>query len=86
MRTSKDDGILKRADILEYIISYICSHGYSPRYEEIGYAVGLRSKSSVHRQLYRLREEGKIDFIEHEPRTITVPGYSFVRVPDTTMR
>jgi repressor LexA len=46
--------------IYEYIKEYMLKYGYCPSIEEIGEAVGLKSKSSVHIYMDRLESKGKI--------------------------
>lgn len=62
----------KKKEILDYIKSYINEKGYSPTIREIGKAVGLQSTSAVSFHLVKLRKEGKIDYEEGVPRTITI--------------
>lgn len=62
----------KKKEILDYIKSYINEKGYSPTIREIGKAVGLQSTSAVSFHLVKLRKEGKIDYEEGFPRTITI--------------
>lgn len=62
----------KKKEILDYIKSYINEKGYSPTIREIGKAVGLQSTSAVSFHLVKLRKEGKIDYEEGAPRTITI--------------
>lgn len=67
-----------REKILSFIVEYIKKSQYAPTINEIGYGVGLKSKASVVNHLIKLREEGKINYLDYQPRTITVPGYKFV--------
>ena len=68
-----------RMQIYNCIVDYMQSKGYPPTTEEIGEIVGLRSKSSVNSHLHRMRDEGIIDFLDGQPRTITVPGYKYTK-------
>lgn len=76
--TTKKQGELTRARIMTFIIEFICEHGYSPSYVEIMEGTGIKSKSTVSYQLLRLRDNGEINFIDCEPRTISVTGFKFV--------
>lgn len=71
-----------RDEIMAAIIDYIQQHQYPPTTREIGDMVGLKSTSSVHRHLEKLRTEGKIetDAGYGSPRAIRVVGYRFVKV------
>ncbi|MFR9232230.1 MAG: LexA family protein [Eisenbergiella massiliensis] len=69
-----------REEIREYIIRYIQKHGYSPTFQEIGAAVGLKSKSSVSAHIQKMLETGMIETDAEfgVPRAIRIPGYHFV--------
>ena len=69
-----------RKKIMEFIISYIKTHGYPPSVREIGKAVNLGSTSSVQRQLKILFLRGKLesDAPEGTPRALRVPGMEYV--------
>lgn len=68
-----------RHKILEFIVSYIQEHGYSPTVREIGNGVGLKSSSSVQSHLKKMFANGTLetDASFSSPRAIRVPGYSF---------
>lgn len=66
----------KKKDILDYIESYINEKEYSPTIREIAKAVGIHSTSAVSFHLQQLRKEGKIDYKEGVPRTITICSVS----------
>lgn len=76
---SKLQGEKVREKMLSFIVNYIEENKYSPTVREICNGAGLKSNSSVAYHLIKLREEGKINYIDYEPRTITVPGYKFVK-------
>ena len=62
--------------VLSYILDYIMTHGYAPSYNEIGAAVGLKSKSTVMTHMEKLREVGiiKTDLDFTAPRAYTLMG------------
>lgn len=62
----------RRYIILDFIVDYMYLNQYAPTNREIAAAVGLNSSSTVSEHLHTLRGEGLIDFINKEPRTITV--------------
>lgn len=66
-----------REKMLEAIIAYIDKHGYPPTVREIADMVGLKSTSSAHSHLIRMKAEGMIesDMPGCVPRAIRVPGY-----------
>lgn len=49
-----------RAAILRYLQEYQDIHGRPPTITQIGAAVGLRSRTSLHRHLRRMEEQGMI--------------------------
>ncbi|WP_342538316.1 winged helix-turn-helix transcriptional regulator [Sporosarcina sp. FSL K6-1540] len=58
--------------IYEFILKYIRENQYSPTIREIAVAVGLKSPSTVHGHLDRMRDKGIIDFVDSLPRTIRI--------------
>ena len=64
----------RQKNILEYIKSYTAENHYPPTISEIATAVGLKSPSTVHGHLDRMRENGYINFVNASPRTLTVVG------------
>ncbi|WP_171109420.1 MULTISPECIES: hypothetical protein [Streptomyces] len=46
--------------IVQCIRKWISEHGEAPTVVEIGQAVGLRSRASVHEQLVKIEEKGAI--------------------------
>ena len=68
--------------IHECIINFIKEHKYPPTVREIGGIVGLKSNSSVSAHLTRMQIEGIVHYDEKSPRTIVVPGYTYVKIPE----
>ena len=58
------------------IIAAIAAHterlGYPPSIREIGEAVGLKSTSTVHGYLSRLKDKGYIEWEPQSPRTLRI--------------
>lgn len=73
-------GEIVREKMLAFIVDYIKKNKYPPSYEEIGMAAGLKGKSSIKEHMLKLRDEGKIDYEDFLPRTITVPGLAVVEI------
>ncbi len=65
--------------VYRFIVDFITGNGYSPSVKEICKGAYLSSKSSVHDCLRRLKMMGKIDAKENTPRSISLPGYKFVK-------
>ena len=67
--------------ILKVIADFILKNNYSPTTREIMEIVGLKSPSTIHYHMVRLKKEGKIDYQgDGAPRTITVPGVRYVDI------
>lgn len=69
----------KQQQIYNYIVSFSAEHGYPPTVREIGEHVGLKSPSTVHFHLKKLRAEGLIAQEEGKTRAITVTSNPGVR-------
>lgn len=64
----------KQRRILEYIAEATAQQGYPPSVREIGKHVGLRSSSSVHAHLMKLREAGYLEKDAGKTRALVVKG------------
>ncbi len=63
--------------ILDFITEYTHNNGYPPTIREICDGVGLKSPSTVHGHLERLRRAGKLDKANSKTRAIKVSESSF---------
>jgi len=61
-----------KKQIYNYIQQYIFVNKYSPTVREICKGVGLYSTNTVHRYLHILKADGRIDFKDNCPRTISI--------------
>lgn len=59
-------------DLLMFLLAYTEDHGHAPSYDEMKAALGLRSKSGVHRLVRALEERGAIKRIPDRARAIEV--------------
>jgi len=64
----------KQGELFEFIVSYFGQHGVSPSYDEMKDALGLSSKSSIHRLLGSLEERGRIRRQSGLARAIVIQG------------
>lgn len=63
----------RQKELLEYITSYVeKSGGVAPSFEEMKYAVNLKSKSGVHRLINALVERGLLRRIPNLARAIEI--------------
>lgn len=67
----------KELQILTFIETFFCRHGYPPTVREIGEAVGFQSSCSVHYYLKKMEKNGFIRRRPTKPRTIEVLPHSF---------
>lgn len=65
----------QQRDCLKFISDYIAGHdGIAPSYDEIRDALGITSKSGVHRLIQCLTQRGCLRRIEGHSRTLEVVG------------
>jgi repressor LexA len=69
----------KQYELLIYINRRLTETGVSPSFEEMKEALGLRSKSGIHRLISGLEERGFIKRLAHRARALEV-----VRLPEDT--
>lgn len=62
----------KQHELVLYLHRYLAEHGVSPSFEEMKEALGLRSKSGIHRLITGLEERGFIKRLQHRARAIEV--------------
>jgi repressor LexA len=67
----------KQYELLLYIHKHLNEHGVSPSFDEMKDALGLRSKSGIHRLISGLEERGFINRLAHRARALEV-----VRLPE----
>ncbi|WP_029073551.1 LexA family protein [Kaistia adipata] len=61
-----------QAKVLKAIEALIAKRGFSPSYDDIASATGLRSRGSVNRVIVALRERGFITFHPGRSRSIAI--------------
>ena len=71
---------MKEQTVLDLIKEFMLEQGFPPSVRDICDITGLQSTSSAHHYLNILRERGAIDFVDGQPRTITVDGLQYVDV------
>lgn len=57
---------------MDFIFAYVKQHDYAPSYQEIMEAMGLKSKSGVHRIVHALAERGAVEIMPDRARSIVV--------------
>lgn len=62
----------KQRDLLNFIKAYSDENECSPSYDEMRLAMGLRSKSGIHRLLHALAERGAVALMPNRARSIVV--------------
>ena len=72
----------KQSDLLDYIVHYLAENGgVSPSFDEMKGAMGLASKSGVHRMLMALEQRGAIRRLHNHARCIEIAGADQKVVP-----
>ena len=63
----------QQRELLRFIERYHAEHdGVAPTFDEMRTALGLASKSGIHRMLVALEEQGRIRRTSHRQRTIEI--------------
>lgn len=62
----------KQHELLQFISRHIGQNGVSPSFDEMKEALGLRSKSGIHRLITGLEERGFIRRLPHRARALEV--------------
>lgn len=62
----------RQGECLDFIRDYTEKHGGSPSYNEIGQAIGIASKSVVHRLIIALDDRGAIVRLPYRGRSLRV--------------
>jgi len=74
----------RQKNVYEFIEKFIAEKGYGPSYVEIKRAIGLRSKSGVHRMVHGLIERGVLKNLPGRTpaclsRLLSAPNIIFAR-------
>ena len=62
----------KQGEAYRFMCDFADEHGHAPSYDEIGAALGLASKSGVHRIVTALEERGRIRRLPNRARAIEI--------------
>ena len=62
----------KQHELLNMMAAYQAQHGTTPSFEEMRLAMGLTSKSGIHRLISGLEERGAIQRLPNRSRAITI--------------
>jgi SOS-response transcriptional repressor LexA len=73
-KTKREAEALRMARVLAFIVRYLIDHGYGPTQREIRDGCGIKSCSSVFRDVKRLRQAGILTQERGLPRTIQMKG------------
>ncbi len=71
----------KQFELLKFIDRHIKTHGVSPSFDEMKEALGLKSKSGIHRLITALEERGFLARLAHRARALEV-----LKVPEAMSR
>ncbi|MBY4641197.1 transcriptional repressor LexA [Gluconacetobacter entanii] len=76
----------KQHELLLYIDRHLKQTGFSPSFDEMKDALGLRSKSGIHRLISALEERGFVRRKHHRARALEVVQIPQIEAADTAMR
>ena len=62
----------RQSEALGFIKSFSATNGYAPSFVEIATAIGVSSKSSVHRLVHGLADRGLVRLLPDAPRSIAL--------------
>ena len=65
---------IRQREVLDFITSYIGMHGFSPSYEEIGFALKLRSVATIHNHVRNLKRDGYVNWRKNSRRSLRLSG------------
>ena len=74
-RPSSQGPTPKEQELLETVIRWIKEKGYSPTIKELCEAMNVKSASTVHAHMRKLRSKGYITWDPSKPRTISICGF-----------
>lgn len=66
--------------VYDYITSFVRENGFSPTVRDLCKGTGIKSTSTIHAHLKRLRESGRIDMEPGKRRALTVTEFENQRV------
>ena len=64
----------RQKDVLDYIKSYVATHGYPPAVREIGTALGLNSPATIQSHINALESKGYIKKTNSKYRSLEIVG------------
>jgi repressor LexA len=66
----------RQKEIIDFLESFVSRNGYSPSFEEIARAMGLKSLATVHKHITNLEKKGLLDRVHNRSRSIDIlpPG------------
>ena len=74
----------KQKEQLNYIQKFQSKNGVTPSYEEMKYALNLKSKSGIHRLILALEERGFVKRLAHKARALEIikDGISNIKISE----
>jgi repressor LexA len=64
----------RERQVYDFVRAYVARHGYAPKLREIGQALGIHSRGTVHRYLRALEDEGLIAVESDVSRGVRLKG------------
>ena len=70
----------KQRVVFEFINLYIQMKGYAPSYKNIADAIGITSKSTIYKYVYKLRKQGYLSIQPRMTRSMKIVDASANRI------
>ena len=62
----------KQKEVFDFVKGFIDERGYSPSYEEIAEALGIKSKGWIFQTVSRLVEQGHLNRVDNRARSLSI--------------
>ena len=69
------DLTIRETELLEYIIKFKQTNGFSPTIREMAKGINTKSLNHINNMIYSLQDKGYISLKEKRPRTIVIKRF-----------
>ena len=69
------DITIRETELLEYIIKFKQTNGFSPTVREMAKGINTKSLNHINTMMYSLQDKGYISLKEKRPRTIVIKKF-----------
>lgn len=61
-----------RERVFDFVAAFGRERGYAPSFREVAEALDIASPATVHHHLRSLRDEGRLTYVDRQPRTVHI--------------